>query len=169
MRRHSILLLLALLAASDARAQETPVIAFVVAEADEDTDRSCFWPLEGTSGLCYLEALRDDPVSTCLWTGGMVGLAMGFLYLSDTICGTPNAREQGSLRLLSEPSPEPADVLVRALPLMRSGVGAGDALYRVEARDARSGAPLPLDALGRLHVTVRESDLPEFLSSLRTP
>ena len=166
--------LLTLALASDPQAQDAaPVVALVIADEGDDTGRSCFWPLEGTSGLCYLEALQDDPVATCLWTGGMLGLAMGFLYLSDTICGTPNAREQAILRPLTNRSvpPEQADVIVQASLLVRSGVGgeSGDALYRVEAHDVRSGAHLPLDALGSLHVTVRQRDLPVMLGRLRTP
>ena len=174
MTRCSFVLLLVLAMAPALRAQDAaPVIALVIADEGDDTGRSCFWPLEGTSGLCYLEALQADPVATCLWTAGMVGVATAFLYLSDTICGTPNVRSRASVGDLAEPSDisEQPDVIVRASAIAGNGVGASEdrSLYRVEAFDVRTGALRPLDALGSLHATVRQRDLPVMLDRLRTP
>ena len=164
---------LLLLTVSAAHAQSTSSIAvdvsdfaLVVLADDDDDGRSCLWPLEGTSGLCYLEALSDDPAATCLWTVGMVGVVAAFLYASDTVCGTPNGREQADRDPASG-----ADVIVRASSVAGIGVGAreGDALMRVEALDTRTGSRLPLDGLGSRQVTIRERDLPALLVGLRTP
>ena len=169
--------LLALLTLAPAlRAQEASGVvqgvALVFVDEGDDDSRSCLWPLEGTSGLCYLEALSADPVATCLWTAGMVGVSIAFLYVSDTVCGMsalPEAPHRLG-RATAVPDAARADVVVLASPVMGRGVGVdGEAMYRVEAREAASGAPVPLDALGSLHTTIRETDLPGFLDALRTP
>lgn len=165
-----LLILLALVPALHAQEASGVVhgIALVFVDEGEDDSRSCLWPLEGTSALCYLEALSADPVATCLWTAGMVGVSIAFLYVSDTVCGTAAPRDASQATVV--PDAARADVVVFASPVVGRGVGVGgEALYRVEAREAASGAHLSLDALGSTHTTIRETDLPGFLDALRVP
>ena len=148
-----LLLLLALLAAPALRAQDARSVALVL--QNDENDDGC------------------GPTDIVLCAVGFVVASSAFLYLSDTICGTPE--QEGTCAMpggqtVALATPAVADVIVRATPVSGLGVGLdGEARYRVEATDGQTGARLPLGTLGAPHATVREGEIPALLASLRPP